>query len=141
MASANIEPPAFVSERKTYAEYNEDLRRWARLTLLDKKIQADMVVYRLDGHPSGVKEKIVTQVGSEIEGKEDGVEKLIEFLDTIYSKDDMADAWDRFKEFSACMRKDNQSITEFISHWENTYHRLKTVSVVNMLIPCWGLSY
>ena len=55
--ASNIEPPSFVSNTKTYAEYKEDLRRWSRLTTLEKKYQADMVIYRLDGHPSGAKEK------------------------------------------------------------------------------------
>ena len=60
MAQVNIEPPSFVCETKTYAEYKEDLKRWSRLTSLEKKHQADMVIYRLDGHPSGIKEKIRT---------------------------------------------------------------------------------
>ena len=125
--ASNIEPPSFVSNTKTYAEYKEDLKRWSRLTSLEKKYQADMVVYRLDGHPSGVKEKIVTQIGSVIEGKEDGIEQLIKFLDGIYAKDDMADTWEKFKDFSGLVRKDQQPINEFIPDWENCYHRLKTV--------------
>ena len=102
--ASNIEPPSFVSNTKTYAEYKEDLKRWSRLTSLEKKYQADMVVNRLDGHPSGVKEKIVTQIGSVIEGKEDGIEQLIKFLDGIYDKDDMADTWEKFKDFSGLVR-------------------------------------
>ena len=126
--TTNIKPPSFVSSTKTYAEYKEDLKRWSRLTSLDKKHQADMVVYHLDGHPSGVKEKIVTQISEKIAEKEDGIEQLIKFLDEIYGKDDMADAWDRFKEFSSCVRKKDQCISEFIADWDNHYHRLRKVN-------------
>jgi hypothetical protein len=86
--TSSIQPPSFVSSTKTYAEYKEDLKRWSRLTSLDKKHQADMVVYYLDGHLSGVKEKIVTQISDKIVGKDDGIDQLIKFLDDIYGKDD-----------------------------------------------------
>ena len=129
MAQINLEPPSFVCETKSYAEYKEDLQRWSRLTenSIGKKHQADMVIYRLDGHPSGIKEKITTQIGTTLVGKDDGVDQLIKFLDAIYLKDDMVDAWERFKEFSSFVRKQGQSIVEFIPDWENCHHRLKTV--------------
>jgi hypothetical protein len=126
--ATNIKPPSFVSDTKSYAEYKEDLKRWSRLTSIEKKHQADMVVYCLEGDPSGVKEKIVTQISDKIIEKDNGIDELITFLDGIYAKDDMADAWDRFKEFSSCTRKDNQSISDFIANWNNCYHRLKKVN-------------
>ena len=49
-----LEPPSFVSEKKSFGEYKKDLLRWSRLTSLDKKVQAEMVVYRLEGHPSRI---------------------------------------------------------------------------------------
>ena len=57
-----IEPPAFVSDTKSYAEYKADLKRWSRICGLDKNVQAEMVVYRLEGHPSRIKEKVNTQL-------------------------------------------------------------------------------
>ena len=126
--TSNIKPPSFVSATKSYAEYKEDLKRWARLTTLEKKYQADMVVYYLDGHPSGVKEKIVTQISDKSIDKEDGVDELIKFFDEIYGKDEMADAWDRFKDFTSCVRKEDQSIADFIAEWDNCYHRLRKVN-------------
>ena len=53
-------PPSFVSDSKSYAEYKADLEMWSRITSLDPKVQAEMVVYRLEGDPSRIKEKIVT---------------------------------------------------------------------------------
>ena len=80
----NCEPPSFLSETKTYSEYKDDLERWSRLSGLDKKLQAEMVVHRLDGHPSRIKEKIVTNIGSSLVGNADGVKELIKFLDSVY---------------------------------------------------------
>ncbi len=125
MAQNNIQPPSFVSESKTYAEYVDDLKRWCRLTKIEKKLQAEMVVLHLDGHPSRIKEKIVTKIGETLVDDEDGITKLITFLDTIYKKDDMADVFDKYKLFSAHHRKANEDVANFIPDWEMSYHKLK----------------
>ena len=65
-----IEPPSFISDTKNYTEYKADLLMWSRISSLDKKVQAEMVVYRLDGHPSHIKEKIMTQIGEKLKGAE-----------------------------------------------------------------------
>ena len=122
--SQNIQPPSFVSDVKSYAEYKEDLERWSRLTSLDKKLQAEMVVYYLDGHPSRIKEKIVTHFGDKLQ-VETGVKDLIKFLDSIYSKDDMADVWDKYKRFSDHRRKSDETMSDFLPDWTMCYSKLK----------------
>ena len=94
-----IEPPTFVNDQKSYAEYKKDLKRWSRICGVEKSLQAEVVVYRLEGHPSRIKEKISTQIGDKLEDNENGITELIKFLDTIYTKDHMADAWEKFCEF------------------------------------------
>ena len=91
-----LEPPTFISENKPFEIYQQDLRRWSRLTSLDKKLQAEMVVYKLENHPSNIQEKITTQLGEELVDNEDGIEKLLTFLEGIYKKDSMADAWEKY---------------------------------------------
>ena len=39
-----IEPPAFISDQKSYAEYKKDLKRWSRICGVEKKLQAEIVV-------------------------------------------------------------------------------------------------
>ena len=63
MSRSNMEPPSFISDKKSYVEYKADLNMWSRITSLDKKIQT--VVYRLEGHPSRIK-KILTQLGDKL---------------------------------------------------------------------------
>ena len=123
MASITIEPPAFISETRSYAEYKADLKLWSRITTLAPDVQAEMVVYRLAGHSSGIKEKIQTQIGEKLEGNKEGMNELIKFLDTIYAKDDMSDAWQKYNLFTDLKRKENQDIMEFISEWNNCLHK------------------
>ena len=91
--AASEPPPSFVSDSKSYAEYKVDLKMWSRITSLDPKVHAEMVVYRLDGDPSRIKEKIVTQIGEKLKDNADGIKELLKFLDGIYKKDEMATAW------------------------------------------------
>ena len=78
-----IEPPTFVSDNKSYVEYKQDLLRWSRLCGLREELQAEMVVYRLEDHPSRIKEKIDTQIGNSLIDNKDGIKELISFLDGI----------------------------------------------------------
>ena len=107
-----LEPPSFVSDTKKFSQYEKDLRLWSRLTTVKKDLQAELVVYRLDGHKSGIKEKIMMQIGSELEGNEDGINKLITLQKGIY-------------EFRNRIRKTGESVQMFITEWENLYHKAK----------------
>ena len=122
--SQYIQPPYFISDVKTYSEYKEDLKRWSRLTSLEKKLQAEMVVYFLDGHPSQIKEKIVTHFGDKLQA-DTGIKDLLEFLDSIYGKDDMSDVWDKYKSFSNHSRKAEEEISDFLPNWSMCYQKLK----------------
>ena len=120
-----LKPPSFVSETKSYAEYKDDLKRWSRITSVDKKLQADFIISTLDGHLSRIKEKIVTKIGESLVGDENGMTKLITFLDTIYEKDNMADVWDKFRTFSTHRRKPEEDIVDFLPNWEMAYQKFK----------------
>ena len=120
-----LEPPTFISENKPFEVYKKDLKRWSRLTSLDAKLQAEMVVYKLENHPSRIQEKITTQMGDKLIDNEKGIDLLIEFLEGIYKKDSMADAWEKYTTFEK-FRFDNKIILkQFIADWENKYHQLK----------------
>ena len=125
MASSLLEPPSFVSETKKFPEYKKDLLRWSRLTTVSKELQAELVVYRLEGHPSNIKEKIVTQIGDDLENNADGINKLLAFLESIYDEDDLADTYEKYVEFKHKKRKKDESIHTFIADWENIYHKCK----------------
>ena len=52
-------------------------------------------MFHLEGHPSGIKEKIETQLAEKIESN-DGIKVLLEFLKEIYDVNDMADSFDKY---------------------------------------------
>ena len=73
MVTKSFEPPAFVSKTKSYAAYKADLKRWSRITAIDRKLQAEVVVYSLDGDPSGIKDKINVGIEKKLEDNEKGI--------------------------------------------------------------------
>ena len=119
-----MEPPAFISNKKSYATYKKDLMRWTTLTTLAQEKQANMVVHFIpDDDP--IKEKIDTQMEDDKLTSKDGIKNLLEFLAGIYKTDDMGDAYDSYVEFIKLRRKSGVSIKTFISEWENSYHKVK----------------
>ena len=72
----------------------------------------------LENHPSGIQEKIDTAIGHEIIDNEEGLEKLINYLDGIYGEDDMTEAFNSYQNFIRLKKTSNQTIAEFIAVFE-----------------------
>ena len=130
ISSKMFEPPAFLLESKNYDTYKEDLYMWSRITSVPKKNQAEVVVYSLEGHSSGIKEKVILNIGAKIKENEDGIKELVTFLDTIYKADEMADAWAKYKAFQKVSRKQNTPINNFIADFEKEYILAKSAGCV-----------
>ena len=56
--------------------YKEDLYMWSRITSVPKKNQAEAVVYNLQGHSSGIKEKIVINIEEKLK-ENDGIKEFV----------------------------------------------------------------
>ena len=134
----------FIDNASEYAEYKRKLQRWTRITNEAKKDQAEVVLYYMEDHASGMQSKIDFALGDSIIGKEDGMEKLITYLDGIYAEDEMTEALTRYKEFTRLVKQDNQSTTEFIAEYDKAHTRAKssgcefsdTVLAFNLLEAC-----
>ena len=124
MASKYV-PPAFIDSPSEYGEYKRNLKLWGSIVKVEDKKKAEVVLYHLKGHPSGIQDKIYSAIEAEIIDKDDGLKKLIEYLDTIYAADDMTEAWTRYKEFVRLRKLPNQSVTEFIADFEKAYSKAK----------------
>ena len=97
------------------------------LTDVKPDLQALLVVHYLDGNASGVKEKIDAGMSEEELKSTDGIKNLLDFLATVYKVDALADSFERYMRFEKLRRKPSVAIQEFISEWEMTYRRTKTI--------------
>ena len=130
MAMFNHEPPTFISETKSYSAYKTDLKIWSRITGVPKTNQAEVVVYGLEGHPTGIKEKILVNIGDQLENAVDGIDKLLVFLDTIYQEDDMSSAWTKYKNFNKITRAEGVTVSNYIAEFEKEYLLAKSAGCV-----------
>ena len=143
--SSKIAPPYFINEASEYPEYKTNLLRWSRITKTPKVQMAECVLYQMKDHSSGIAKKIDTALGDEVIDKEDGLDKLVEYLDSIYKEDDMALMWSKYKKFTRLRKTDEQQpITEFIAEFEAAYKDAKnngcevsdTVLALSLLDSC-----
>ena len=118
-------PPQFTADTSAYQMYKRRLERWSRITKVEKKQQAEVVLYHLENHPSGIQEKIDTTIGDEIIDNEEGLDKLINYLDGIYGEDDMTEAFNSYQNFIRLKKTSNQTIAEFIAVFEGAYIKTK----------------
>ena len=59
MSKQAYNPPEFINDASEYPEYKRRLKRWSRITKVDKSQQAEVVVYLLEKHPSGMQDKSI----------------------------------------------------------------------------------
>ena len=84
---------------------------------MPKKNQAEWVLLNLDGHPSGIKDKIQESIGESLEENEDGIEAIITFLKTIYDVDEFRELSEMYDEFEDIRRGANEDISQYILRW------------------------
>ena len=142
--SSKLLPPKFINDSSEYAVYKAKLKRWSRICKIDITQQAEVVLYHLEGHASGIQEKIDTSLGDEIIEKNDGMDKLIAYLDTIYEEDELTDMFLKYKRFVRLKKDEDQPINEFIAEFEKVYKDAKqngcevsdTVLALSLLESC-----
>jgi hypothetical protein len=86
-----------------------------------------MVVYKMESHPSRIQEKITTQLGDKLVDNDTGIDLLLDFMDGIYQKDSVADAWKKYTMLEKFKFDNKISLKQFIADWENKYHLLKNL--------------
>ena len=128
--SSKALPPKFIDDASGYPEYRKNLLRWSRISKVENEKQAEVVLYHLQGHPSGIQEKIDTALGDQVEDKADGLKKVVDFMDTIYAEDDMTTAWTKYKEFIRLKKDSSQPVIEFIAEFDKKHTKAKEAGCV-----------
>ena len=139
-----VQPPAFIDDASAYAEFRKQLLRWTRITSTAQIKKAETVLHFWEKHPSRIVQKIDTALGDAVIDKEDGIDKLVEYLDGIYKEDEMTNMWIKYKKFVRLKKSDQQPITEFIAAFDTAYKEAKdngcevsdVVLALNLLESC-----
>ena len=128
--SMKINPPSFKSEVKSYERYKQELLAWQVVTDIPKEKQGIAVALTLpEGDPSRIREKVFDECSLTTLKTETGLDTLIAYLDKKLGKDDLEDSWEKFERFEDYKRLDAESITEYISNFDQRYQRVEKMDM------------
>ena len=120
----NITPPD-LNECKSYEAYKRELSAWAAVTELAKVKQGNYVVLSLPNKSkfgNDLKERAFECISAEDLVKEDGLERVKEFLNKELGKNAVDDVIEKWDEFDNCKKTDSQSLEDFINDFEVKYN-------------------
>ena len=121
--ATQIQPPIFNSAKKTYEHYKQELLAWPKVTDLPKSKQGLVIYLSLpDEDEKRIKEKISDEVELSDLEKDDGLHKLIKYMDSQLKKDDLEDQWAKYNEFHDYYRAGDESVEEFINKFDTMYN-------------------
>ena len=132
MANYRVTPPVFGGS-KSYKLYKIQLEAWEIITDLPEEKQGLSVAINLpDNDPSKIKERVFESMGLDKLKEKSGLKELKSFMDKHLQKDGLEDAWNKFKDFEDYQKSPNESITSFISSFDQKYERVK---IKGMTLP------
>ena len=131
-----IQPPDF--RKKSYDRYKQELSAWKEVTEMDKKKQGIAVALTLPDDETGIREKIFEEMDLEELKTDDGLNKLLIFMDKHLGKDELTDGFEKFEDFENFQRSPDQNINEYIAKFDQKYKRLEKL---DMKLPCAILAF
>ena len=124
--TSKLEPPTFVSEKKSYESYRRQLTTWMRASAVEANTQALVVALSLpDDDDSNIKEKVFSELDTEDLNAADGMKILLDFFDKRFLKDLFVEAYQKYQKWNGMTRKVDQKVEDFISE----------INVVNKITP------
>ena len=129
--ATKINPPSLTGV--SYELYKQKLLAWREVTDLRKDKQGVVIALSLpEDDKNKIQEKVFSQIGLEDFKKDDGLDILIDFLDSQLMKDELSDSLEKFEEFEDIQRTSGQSITEYIATFDSRY---RIIEKLNMKLP------
>ena len=118
-------PPVFTTQ-KPYSRWVDEIKAWQALTDLDVKKRGIAIALSLpeDGQNS-IRDKVFSELTVDVLNADDGVEKLIEFMDKIFKKDELSEAYEAYTEFDRFRRSKATSMEDYVTEFEKLYNKTK----------------
>ena len=126
--ATKINPPDLSSGN--YELYKEKLLAWQMVTDISVDKQGIVIALTLpndDKHK--IQEEVFSQIGREKLSQENGLDTLINFLDSKLMKDDLSDSLEKFEEFEDFQRVNGQNITEYIAAFDSRYRKMEKFKI------------
>ena len=115
-------PPSFDKKVDNYAKWSKKFKIWQNITEVEKKKQAGFLLLRLDEYTS---ESVLEAVTTDQINSDEGVQKILDHMDTLYKKDATIAAFEMVEQFENFRRPPNQPMAEFVPEFEKWWNKVK----------------
>ena len=124
--SVNYKVPPVFTTQKPYSRWIDEIKAWQALTDLDKKKRGTAIASSLpeEGHNS-IRDKVFSELTVDVLNAADGVEKLILFMDKIFKKDELSEAYEVYTEFDRFRRSKVTSMDDYVIEFEKLSNKTK----------------
>ena len=134
MATANVmkEPPNYATvkgDRKNLTQYIAALKLWAKVSGIEKKNQADCIKYHAFQTVPKYFEELDIKFGDTLSNEEDGLTKIITFLEEKYGVSQHSEIVRKLNDFYSCSRQKNEDLVKYTSRFEQTYEEVRRIKV------------
>ena len=123
MTTVKVKTPVFDSVNKTYDRYLHEIKMWQIVCKIDKKEQAVYLAYELpENDPSGIRDKLFSELDPEKLNCDDGMKTYIDYLDKLFKKDEQTEAYEAYVKFDSYRRSTSQKLTDFLMEFDKLYN-------------------
>ena len=135
MAGANMSsvasfykaPPVF-SDQIPYSRWITEITFWEKITKIDKKEKGLAVALSLPLN-SDIRDKVFTELTVEELNVDDGLEKLIKFLDGNYKKEEIAEVYSSWSKFDQLKRNSGQTMEQYLREFDKSQKKIKKCGI------------
>ena len=117
-------PPEF-SVKRSYERYRSELNAWVKLADFEKNQLASVIALNLPTSEAegDVRGKVFEDLGEDLEG-ENGVQKLLDWLDKHYRVDEITRVIEKIRKLMGTKRNKDQAIGVYLSSFDVAYNSL-----------------
>ena len=120
--ATDYKAPPLLSKSSNYESWLKEIQIWQTFTNLPANKQGPAIFLTLEGKArEAILELDVSQISSE-----DGVKKVTDKLDTLYSKDKVQTAYECYDRFEKFQRSPDMTMSDFIIQFERNLSKTKS---------------
>ena len=121
---ASVKAPPPFSENIPYSRYINELKCWDKISKLESKEKGLAVALSLP-QDSDIRDKVFSEMTPDDLNVEDGLTKLITFLDGIYKKEEIATVYEAWSKFDKLCRKSGETMEHYLREFDKCSKRIK----------------
>ena len=115
-------PPPFDKNRDDYPKWKKKFNLWETITDIEKKKRGSILVLRLDDE---TQESVLDSVSSEELQSNEGVDKVITYLDSVFLKHTWFTELQLYEDFENYRRPDVLDMDKFVQEFEKKWTKTK----------------